>query len=65
MTVHVSVPLAEHEKAELDEIAQHEERSPEDLVAALVRRRLQYEREYREAVEEGMAQARRGEARRP
>ncbi len=55
MTVHVTVPLPDSVKAELDRLAGLEEVSVETLLARLVEQQLQGWREIEEAVAEARA----------
>jgi predicted transcriptional regulator len=61
MTKHITVELSDAQKAQLDEIARHEDMPPEALIVDLVKARLDYEERFRAAVEEGLAQVERGE----
>jgi predicted transcriptional regulator len=53
MTVHVTVPLDEAQNADLERIAQHENLSVPELMASLVRSRIEYDRWFRAEVQKG------------
>jgi predicted transcriptional regulator len=57
MTVHVTVPLDDAEKAELEQIARQENISVERLMARLVRQRLDHQKWLLAEIEEGIASA--------
>lgn len=59
MSVHVTIPLAETQKAELEELARLECISVETLVARLVERQLQDWRQFGDAVRQGVESAER------
>jgi len=60
MTVPLSFPLDESQKAELDRIARHENITLEALMARLVEQRLDYERWFEAEVQKGIDDARAG-----
>lgn len=62
MTVHVDVELTEAQKQQLEAIARHEDVLLGEVIAKLVQSRLDDEARFKAAVEEGLAQMRRGEA---
>jgi len=57
MTVHVTFPLNDADKAALDLIAQREKVSVERLMARLVRDRLDHEKWLRAEIEKGVKSA--------
>jgi len=61
MTVHISVPLDEAQKAQLEAIAEASQESVGDLAARAVAEFLEEDAAFRAAVEIGLAAARAGE----
>jgi predicted transcriptional regulator len=61
MTVHISVPLDEVQKAQLEAIAETNRESVGDLAARAVAEFLEEDAAFRAAVEVGLAAARAGE----
>jgi predicted transcriptional regulator len=61
MTVHISVPLDEAQKAQLEAIAEASQESVGDLAARAVAEFLEEDAAFRAAVEVGVAAARAGE----
>jgi len=61
MTVHISVPLDEAQKAQLEAIAESSNESVGDLAARAVAAFLEEDAAFRAAVEVGLAAARAGE----
>jgi predicted transcriptional regulator len=54
MTVHVSIPFDDTEKAELDRIARHQNLTVEALIRRLVEQRFEYEAWFRAEVQKGL-----------
>ena len=63
MTVHISVPLDEAQKAQLEAIAKASQESVGELAARAVRAFLEEDAAFRAAVDEGLADVRAGRVR--